>query len=110
MNAPSWRKMLLTLVVVVVTLILAISAFMMLRYRPPKKDAAAILYNRFVKKTGVERRIGETEQEFAARVVRESALPEDKVQTVTVAYLNARYGPGAPDAEENLRRAIAEVA
>ena len=110
MNAPSWRKMLLTLVVVVITLILAISAFMMLRYRPPKKDAAAILYNRFVKKTGVERRIGETEQEFAARVVRESALPEDKVQTVTVAYLNARYGPGAPDAEENLRRAIAEVA
>jgi len=35
---PNWRKMLLTLVGTVVALILMISAFMMLRYRPPASD------------------------------------------------------------------------
>ena len=110
MEEPSWRKMLLTLVITVIALILTISAFMMLRYRPPKQDRLAILYKRFVKKTGIPRRIGETEQEFAARVVEKSSFPEAAIQSVTVAYLDARYGPPAPGATEKLRRAIASVA
>lgn len=109
MNEPNWRKMFLTLVLIVIAMILAISGFMMLRYRPPKKDRVSILYNRFVKKTGIERRTGETETEFAMRVVGQSQFPEAAIQSVTVAYLDARYGPEAPGAEEKLRRAVAAV-
>tara|TARA_R110000782_G_scaffold107317_3_gene195744 strand:+ start:1632 stop:3593 length:1962 start_codon:yes stop_codon:yes gene_type:complete len=110
MDEPSGRKMLLTLVIAVITLILAISSFMMLRYRPPHKDRLAVLYGRFVKKTGIERRIGETEQEFAARAVRETQLPGAAIESVTIAYLDGRYGPENPGSEEKLRQALAKIA
>src|SRR5210317_2282600 len=56
MNKPSWRKMLLTLVGLVIGLIMLISLVMVLRYLPPPKDKAAILYQRFVKKSGIDLR------------------------------------------------------
>ena len=107
MEDPDWRKLLLTLVGTVVGLILFISALMMLRYRPPAKDPAAILYDKFIKKTGLERRTGETEQEFEKRAYTESNLPRDTVSTVTVAYLDARYG--ADEDEDNFSRLKAAV-
>lgn len=106
---PSWRKMLLTLVGSVVALILMISAFMMLRYRPPTKDRASILYSKFIRKTGLQRRTGETEQEFALRVEVESTLPIDHVTAVTGAYLDARYGPEDDNAVTRLRTAVAAI-
>jgi len=106
---PDWRKMLLTLVGSVVALILMISAFMMLRYRPPAKDRASILYNKFIKKTGLTRRIGETEQDFALRVTSESHIPNDKVASVTVAYLDARYGVEETTAVRRLETAVAAI-
>lgn len=106
---PNWRKMLLTLVGSVVALILMISAFMMLRYRPPAKDRASILYNKFIKKTGLTRRIGETEQEFALRVTSGSHIPNDKVASVTVAYLDARYGVEETTAVRRLETAVAAI-
>lgn len=96
MKQPSWRKMLLTLVFLVVTLIFAISGFLVLRYRPPRKDRLSILYKRFIKKAGIEPRVGETPQQFAARVAASDAIPDHTVNTVTEAYLDARYGPGSP--------------
>ncbi len=110
MEKPSWRKMLLTLVFTVIAAILAISAFIMLRYRPAKKDRASMLYKRFIRKTGVERRIGETEQEFAARLMAQCPLPPAAIQAVTDAYLDARYGANAAGAEEKLRKAVAAIA
>ncbi len=106
---PNWRKMLLTLVGSVVALILMISAFMMLRYRPPAKDRASVLYSKFIRKTGLRRKIGETEQAFALRATADSSLPCDNVTSITGAYLDARYGPEDNDAVSRLKAAVAAV-
>ena len=68
MHEPTWRKMLLTLVVLVVALVMVISVLLMLRYQPPEKDEAARLYAKFVKKTGVEPRTGETATDVCLNV------------------------------------------
>ncbi len=109
MDDPSWRKMLLTLVAVVVALIIGVSVLMMLRYRTPSRDRASILYDRFVKKTGLKRHLGETAQDFARRAAAESKLPGAAIDKFTAAYLDARYGPETDDAETRLRAALAAV-
>ena len=110
MEDPSWRKMLLTLVIAVLVLILVISALMMLRYRSPAKDRAAVLYDRFVRKTGLQRHPGETPQAFAIRVVTDSKLPADAVDQVTFTYLEARYGPRSQDSISKLHDAVRAIA
>jgi transglutaminase-like putative cysteine protease len=109
MDDPNWRKMLLTLVGSVVGLILAISGLMMLRYRSPAKDRASILYARFIKKTGLQRRIGETEQEFALRAANNGTVSDDAVASVTGSYLNARYGSEDDQALVKLRSAVTDI-
>jgi len=109
MDDPNWRKMLLTLVGGVGGLILAISALMMLRSRAPAKDRAAVLYARFVRKTGLQQRTGETPQGFALRAMNESVVPENAVTTITGNYLNARYGPNDEQALATLRSSIAAI-
>ena len=109
MDDPNWRKMLLTLVGSVIGLILAISGLMMLRYRSPAKDRASILYARFIKMTGLRRRIGETEQEFALRAANDGTVSDDAVAAVTGSYLNARYGPEDDQALVKLRSAVTAV-
>ena len=109
MANPNWRKMLLTLVVSVVSLVLVISGLMMLRYRAPAKDRASVLYDRFVKKTGLERRTGETALEYARRAKSDGALPGNAVTAVTIAYLDARYGPDDDDALIRLKQAVANI-
>jgi hypothetical protein len=109
MDNPNWRKMLLTLVGSVIALILTISGLMMLRYRSPSRDRASVLYGRFVKKTGLERRIGETPQDFAARASNAGKLPIDNVDSVTTAYLDARYGPDDASAVLRLKSAVAAL-
>ncbi|MDH3429770.1 MAG: DUF3488 and transglutaminase-like domain-containing protein [Gammaproteobacteria bacterium] len=93
MDNPDWRNMLLTLTAIIVGLILLISVILTLRYRPPAKDRAAILYARFVKRTGMEPLTGETPAIFAARAEAESQLPAEMIRAVTSTYLDARYGP-----------------
>ena len=109
MDDPDWRKMLLTLVGSVVGLILLISGLMMLRSRPPTRDRAAILYGRFVKRSGLDQRVGETAQDFAARATSESTLPVDNVTSITSAYLNARYGPEGDLAISRLETAVKQL-
>ena len=107
MDNPNWRKMLLTLVGTVVALILNISALMMLRYRPPARDEASLLYDRFIKKTGLQRQVGETAEAFAARAMAAGCLSANNVKTVTIAYLDARYGRNEPGAIIRLKSAVA---
>ncbi len=106
MEDPDWRKMMLTLVTIVIALTLLVSVLLMLRYRPPPRDRAAILYGRFVKKTGIQPAIGETPDAFAARAIADSPLPANTVRTITASYLDARYGSLAA---EQLGRLDAEV-
>ncbi len=109
MDDPDWRKMLLTLVGIVVGLILIISAIMMLRYRAPVKDTAAILYAQFVRKTKSKIVIGETPQEFAERLGADCPVPASDIDAVTRAYLHARYEPHDEAATSRLRSAIAAI-
>ena len=109
METPNWRQMMLTLVGLVVGLIMLVSVLLMLRYRPPPRDPAAVLYQRFVKKTGVEPRTGETARVFALRACEAGAIPDETVDNVTDAYLDARYGPDDEQAFERLKRAVGAI-
>ncbi|MCG8371568.1 MAG: DUF3488 and transglutaminase-like domain-containing protein [Proteobacteria bacterium] len=109
MSDPTWRKMMLTLIVLVVGLVMLIGVVMTYRYRPPKKDEAALLYGKFVGKTGLEPRIGETAHAFGLRVCSTGAVPGTTVDAVTDAYLEARYGTGGDAARIRLRQAVAAM-
>lgn len=109
MEDPDWQKMLLTLVAGVVGLILLISAIMMLRYRPPAKDAATVLYAKFVHKTGVSIQTGETAIEFADRLGESNRVAKPDIEAVTDAYLDARYGPHDETATPRLKSAVTAI-
>jgi transglutaminase-like putative cysteine protease len=107
MDDPDWRQMILTLVALVTGLTMLISLALMLRYRPPPRDRAAILYEKFVRKSGLTPATGETPRVFAHRAQRDSALPATAVRSITDTYLDVRYGP--PDAAL-LRRLESDIA
>ena len=107
MEDPSWRKMMLTLISIVIVLILAISTIIALRYRPPSRDRAAILYQKFIAKTGVEIAIGESPDAFASRIRDEPKLDASKIQEITDTYLEARYGNIDPAAMQRLEQKVA---
>ena len=96
MDDPDWRQMILTLGALVTGLTMLISLALMLRYRPPSRDKAAILYDRFVRKSGLKPATGETPRGFAVRAQRDSPLPADSVRSITDTYLDVRYGPPDP--------------
>jgi hypothetical protein len=106
MKEPSWRKMMLTLVGVVIVIIMVISVLLMLRYRPPAKDEVAVIYQQFVRKSGLEPRTGETARIFALRVQESGQVPAPEVETITDAYLDARYGDGGDAAFDRLKKAV----
>jgi transglutaminase-like putative cysteine protease len=109
MDEPSGRKMFLTLVLIVIGLIMAISLVIALRYRAPRPDAAARLYARFIRQSGLEPETGETARLFAARVREVGQLPAATVDEITAAYLDARYGRDDAGAFGRLERAIAAM-
>ena len=109
MDDPNWRKMMLTLIGVVVSLVMLISVLLMLRYRPPARDEASILYQRFIKKTGLEPIAGETAIEFGRRAKEAAALPDDVIALITEAYVDARYGPYREPAFERLKVAVGSI-
>jgi transglutaminase-like putative cysteine protease len=108
MHEPTWRKMLLTLLTLVIALIMGVSLLLVLRYRRPPKDEAARLYARFVRKTGVEPRTGETARVFALRAAQSGTVSAKSVEAVTEAYLDARYG-GIEAAQEKLQAAVSAL-
>jgi transglutaminase-like putative cysteine protease len=109
MDDPDWRKMMLTLVGLVVGIVLLISLILSLRYRAPKRDRAAVLYARFVKRTGVTPTTGETPAIFAARAESDSHISSETIDTITTTYLDARYGPANPVALQELESAISSL-
>jgi len=109
MRDPSWRKMMLTMIAAVFFLIAVISVLLALRYRSPDKDPAAILYQRFTKKTGLEPETGETAARFARRARLANVLPGSTIDSVTTAYHEARYGPADAAAIMRLKNAVRAI-
>ena len=85
------------------------ASWTMLRYRPPPRDRAAILYDRFVRKSGLKPAIGEAPRMFANRAQRESPLPATAVRNITNTYLDVRYGPPDPALLQRLEADIAAL-
>jgi transglutaminase-like putative cysteine protease len=108
MEDPDWRQMMLTLVAIVVILIGIISVLLMLRYRPPRKDAAAILYQKFIRKVGVPPSCGETPLSYALRLAREQTAVAGDADSITAQYLDARYGPPDLVAIDKLKESVTE--
>ena len=109
MDDPSWRKMMLTLVTIVIALILLVSGILALRYRPPPRDRAAALYQRFVAKSGHQLDIGESPAAFAGRVSTDSRLSADTIHDITSSYQEARYGSIGPAALQRLEAQVAAL-
>jgi hypothetical protein len=63
-----------------------------------------------VKKTGLEPHTGETALVFAARIGKTGQFPEQTVDEITEAYLDARYGRNNAAAFERLRTAVRAMA
>lgn len=111
MDDPNWRSMMLTLVGIVIALVLSISLGLMWRYRSPPPDRAAMLYRRFVRKSGVTPGRGESPMAFALRAQTEPKLrfPAETIERITTSYLDARYGPADPAALQRLESAISAL-
>ncbi|MGI9270430.1 MAG: transglutaminase TgpA family protein [Woeseiaceae bacterium] len=109
MEEPDWRKMMLTLIGIVIGMVLLISLLLALRYRPSRPDKAALLYRKFVKKSGVALAVGETPVAFAARAHSSSTIDDDKIDTITAAYLAARYGSPDPASLQFLENQIKQL-
>jgi transglutaminase-like putative cysteine protease len=106
MEDPDWRQMILTLLAIVVALIAIISLMLVARYRPPKKDEAAVLYAKFTSLAGMNPHIGESPQSYLARLrVEKSELSED-ANDITEQYLESRYGLQQPDMLLSLRDSV----
>jgi len=110
MDDPDWQKMMFTLIGLLVGLITLISFVLAMRYRAPAKDHAARLYQRFTKKTGLQPDVGETAQRFARRAEQASSVPPALIDSVTAAYLDARYGPADDTAMLRLKSAVQAIA
>jgi hypothetical protein len=108
MLEPTWRKMMITLVALVTGVVMLISLVMMFRYRPPQKDEAARLYARFVAKSGLQPLTGETPRLFAERLRRAGVMGRDTIDTITEAYMQARYA-GTDGARARLRQAVSAM-
>ncbi len=107
---PSWRKMMLTLVALVIGLTLLISLALMRRYGPPPRDRAAVLYERFVRRAGVQPIVGETPAAYAQRAAAAARLDADRIDAITASYLEARYGDAPAAALSRLEDDVAAVA
>jgi transglutaminase-like putative cysteine protease len=106
MEEPDWRQMMLTLIAIVTVLVAIISVLLLLRYRPPPKDAAAILYQKFTDKAGVSPSRGETPRAYAMRLALEKAAIAGDAESITAQYLEARYGLPDLVAIEKLQIAV----
>lgn len=108
MEEPNFRRMLLTLIAVVAAMLAIIAVVLTLRYRPPARDKAAVLYGRFVRKTGLEAEQGEPPLAYASRLSARTDNPSihAAVADVTDKYLRVRYGKGEQGELEDLRLAV----
>ncbi|HEX7062471.1 MAG TPA: DUF3488 and transglutaminase-like domain-containing protein [Woeseiaceae bacterium] len=106
MDQPTWTKMTMALVASTTAILLLSSALLLRRYRPPRKDHAARLYRRFVRKAGLAPAVGETPEAYARRLAGTGVAPLAVTAPITQHYLAARYGPPDPGALAALRTAV----
>ncbi len=112
MEEPDIRRMLLALIVIVAVILTAVAGLLALRYRPPAPDGAAVLYRRFVRKTGCEPGRGEAPLAYASRLSTqtENATANAAIADITDKYLRARYGKDKQGDLEDLRLAVTRFA
>lgn len=96
MDDPDWRQMMLTLLAIVIAVIAVISLLLVARYKPPKKDEAAILYAKFTALAGISPETGETPYAYLARLRIEKSALGDGANDITEQYLESRYGLQEP--------------
>jgi transglutaminase-like putative cysteine protease len=106
MEEPDWRKMMLTMTILVAGIAGIISLILMARYRPPRKDRAAVLYRKFTRKAGLSPNCGETPLAYAMRLSEDKQELAADAEHVTEQYLLARYAPPNAGAIESLRAAV----
>ena len=109
MDDPNWRKMMFTLIGLVAAIVFLLSLLMIWRNLPPRRDAASRLYRRFVRRTGLEPKTGETPEAFATRAANDGGLDANAVAAVTSAYLAVRYGPADDEGLAALESAVSAV-
>jgi hypothetical protein len=108
MDEPDWQKMILTLLAVVIVIVAVISALIVMRYRPPRKDEAARLYRNFTKAAGIEPQNGETPLRLADRIGTERSALAAAANDITGLYLDVRYGPPETVPVRELAKAVEE--
>jgi transglutaminase-like putative cysteine protease len=106
MDDPGWRQMMLTLLAIVIAMIVAISMLLVLRYRPPKRDEAAILYATFATRVGLLPATGETPQAYAMRIRDRDIDIAEIADNITTQYLQTRYGPPDPQRLQHFRNSV----
>lgn len=106
MERPTVRRMLLTMIFVIAALLGAIALYLAWRQRPPPRDTASRLYDRFRKRAALPFSPGEAPLAYAERLA--ASRPEDApvARRVTKIYLEARYGSGGPEVIAELRQAV----
>jgi transglutaminase-like putative cysteine protease len=109
MEDPDWRKMMFTLLAIVIGMVVLISLLLALRYRAPRPDPAALLYRKFVRKSGVALDVGETPAAFAAKAYSASTIDDELIDTITAAYLAARYGTPDPASLQQLESQVKQL-
>jgi protein-glutamine gamma-glutamyltransferase len=106
MDDPDWRQMMLTLLAIVTAMIAIISLLLVLRYRPPGKDEAAVLYAKFTALAGVNPATGESPQSYLSRIRQERAQFSDDAADITEKYLASRYGQPDPFMLQSLKDSV----
>lgn len=109
MESPTWRKLMLTMIAIVGVITILLSGIMMLRYRPPRRDRAAILYDKFVRRMGLPPETGETPDAFAARAAAAGRLSNEAIDRVTRAYVAVRYGSAGDTGLAELEKAVSSA-
>ena len=109
MEEPNWRQMMLTLIAIVTILVAIISILLLLRYRPPPKDAAAILYQKFTDKAGIPPSRGETPLAYALRLAQQQSAIAGEAESITTQYLDVRVWPSGPGSHREVANCRAGI-
>ena len=98
--------MMLTLLAIVAAMIGVISLLLVVRYRPPKKDEAAILYAKFTSLAGIDPKTGESPIAYLLRVREEKSNVASEASDITEKYLDTRYGPPRAASLQGLKDSV----
>jgi len=99
-DSSNWKDIAIGIIITIGTLILAISLWMNLRNRQPRKDSISRLYLLFCQRlgrVGFTRKQHEGPSDFAARVLQQRQDLKEDIELITLFYLQLRYGRNPPE-------------